>query len=80
MLIEVMYICSYVKIDGDVLPLGEEEKIAMETYLKYNHYGLRIIAVAQKHEVPDEKHFSVKDVSEMIKDQNLEDVIDISII
>lgn len=64
---EVMDICSYVEIDGQVLPLGEEEeKIAMETYLKYNHDGLRIIAVAQKHEVPDEKHFSVKDESEMI--------------
>ena len=64
---EVMDICSYVEIDGQVLPLGEEEeKIAMETYLKYNHDGLRIIAVAQKHEVPDEKHFSVEDESEMI--------------
>lgn len=64
---EVMEICSYVEIDGEVLPLGEkEEKIAMETYLKHNHDGLRIIAVAQKHEVPDEKHFSVKDESEMI--------------
>lgn len=64
---EMMDICSYVEIDGEVLPLGEkEEKIAMETYLKYNHDGLRIIVVAQKHEVPDEKHFSVKDESEMI--------------
>ncbi len=38
----------------------------MATYEKYNTAGLRMLAVAQKNEVPDEEHFSVSDESNMV--------------
>ena len=64
---EMLEICSFVEIDGKVLPMSEEyKKYAMSTYEKHNNDGLRILAVAQKNEVPKEHVFGVKDESEMV--------------
>ena len=64
---EMLQICSYVEIDGQVLPMSEQYLAhAMKTYEKHNNEGLRILAVAQKNEVPQEHVFSIKDESEMV--------------
>lgn len=53
---EMLEICSFAEINGEVVPLDAKiKKMAMTTYLKFNDDGLRIMAVAQKNEVPDEK-------------------------
>lgn len=64
---EMLSICSFVEIEGQVRPLGEAEReIAMATYLKHNNDGLRMLAVAQKNDIPDVSEFSVRDESEMV--------------
>jgi Mg2+-importing ATPase len=64
---EMIEISSFVEVNGKVIPLDEISKqIALETYEKYNNDGLRIIAVAQKNEVPGVDVFSIKDESEMV--------------
>ena len=64
---EMLSICSYLEIDGKVVPLGEKEKeIANKTYLKHNKEGLRMIAVAQKNKLPEDRSFSVKDEKDMV--------------
>ncbi|WP_143320101.1 magnesium-translocating P-type ATPase [Clostridium sp. HBUAS56010] len=64
---EILEICSFMEIGGSVLAMDEETKnIAMATYNKYNEDGLRMIAVAQKNEVPGEGSFSVKDERDMV--------------
>lgn len=64
---EMLEISSFVEIDGKVVPLTEEsKKIALKTYETHNNDGLRMIAVAQKNEVPDEHNFGVEDESNMV--------------
>lgn len=64
---EILEISSFVEMNGAVLPLDEETRqIAMATYEKYNSDGLRIIAVAQKNEVPGIGVFSVDDEQDMV--------------
>ena len=64
---EMLNISSFVEINGKVVELTNETKmVAMETYETHNKNGLRMIAVAQKNEVPDEHSFSVKDESNMV--------------
>ncbi len=64
---EILEISSFVEIDGKVLPMDEEtRRIAMATYEKYNDDGLRMIAVAQKNEVPGVGVFSVNDERDMV--------------
>ncbi|NLM19437.1 MAG: magnesium-translocating P-type ATPase [Clostridiaceae bacterium] len=64
---EMLAICSFVEIAGQVRTIGEDErKLAMTTYEKYNNTGLRMLAVAQKNEVPDEEHFTIADESNMV--------------
>ena len=65
---EMLSICSRVKIGNKILPLTDKyRKIAMKTYEKYNHDGLRMIALAEKplHDFSAKK-FGVKDESELI--------------
>ncbi|NLC31770.1 MAG: magnesium-translocating P-type ATPase, partial [Clostridiales bacterium] len=64
---EMISISSFAEMNGQIVPLDEhiiEE--AMRTYNKYNTQGLRIIAVAQKNEVPDSHSFGVEDESDMV--------------
>jgi Mg2+-importing ATPase len=64
---EILEISSFVEMNGTVLPMDEEtRRIAMETYEKYNNDGLRMIAVAQKNEVPGIGVFSVDDERDMV--------------
>ena len=64
---EMIAISSFVEINGQVLPMDQEAKCsAMATYEKHNADGLRMIAVAQKNEVPDSGTFGVADEQDMV--------------
>ena len=64
---EVISISAYVELNGQVLPLTEEHKRqAMDTYNKHSRDGLRMIAVAQKNDVPDTDVFGVSDEKDMV--------------
>lgn len=64
---EIISISSFVELHGKVLPMDDEtRRMALTTYEKYNSDGLRMIAVAQKNEVPDSEGFSVEDENDMV--------------
>ncbi|HFI0021016.1 TPA: magnesium-translocating P-type ATPase, partial [Streptococcus suis] len=64
---EMIAISSFVEIHGRVLPMDEEtRRMALTTYEKHNADGLRMVAVAQKNEVPGSGAFSVKDERDMV--------------
>ncbi|MCQ4922686.1 magnesium-translocating P-type ATPase [Tissierella carlieri] len=64
---EMLSICSFVEINGDVLPLTEELiETVMDMVTKLNEDGMRVLAIAQKNNVPDENVFSIKDESNMV--------------
>jgi Mg2+-importing ATPase len=64
---EIIAISSFVEMNGRVLPMDEESRrVALATYEKYNADGLRMIAVAQKNEVPDSGTFGVADERDMV--------------
>lgn len=64
---EILAISSFVEINGHVLPMdGETRQMALDTYEKYNTEGLRMLAVAQKNEVPDSGSFGVADEKDMV--------------
>lgn len=64
---EIIAISTMVEWEGKVLPLTEEMKVrVMQTYERYNTDGLRMVAVAQKNQVPDIEVFSVADESQMV--------------
>ncbi len=63
---EMVSISSFMEKDGQVVPLSDENrKVALKTYEKFNSEGLRMIAIAQKLDVPDAGKFSFKDESNM---------------
>lgn len=64
---EMLSICSHVEWEGQILDLTEElEQRVRVTYEKHNTDGLRMIAVAQKNEVPGIEVFNVNDESNMV--------------
>lgn len=64
---EILAISSFVEMNGHVLPMdGETRQMALDTYEKYNTEGLRMLAVAQKNEVPDSGSFGVADEKDMV--------------
>lgn len=64
---EMMEISAFIEIDGKVEVMNESLKeLALKTYQKHNQEGLRILAVAQKNEVPDEHTFGVADESDLV--------------
>ncbi len=64
---EIISISSFVEMNGRVLSMDEEtRRVALATYEKHNADGLRMIAVAQKNEVPDSGTFSVADERDMV--------------
>lgn len=64
---EIISICSFVEMDGKVLPMDEESRrMALSVYEKHNADGLRMIAIAQKNEVPGSGAFSVADERDMV--------------
>ncbi|AEC02582.1 magnesium-translocating P-type ATPase [Parasphaerochaeta coccoides] len=64
---EMIGISSFVEISGQVLPMDETtRRSAMAVYEKYNAAGLRMIAIAQKNEVPESGAFNVADEKDMV--------------
>lgn len=64
---EIISTSSFIEINGAVLPMDEESRrIALATYEKHNSDGLRMIAVAQKNEVPDSGTFGVSDEQDLV--------------
>ena len=64
---EVISICSFVEWQGSVQPLTDEiREQALMTADRHNADGLRMIAVAQKNEVPGVDVFDVEDEQEMV--------------
>ena len=64
---EIISISSFVEMHGEIFPMDEERRrSALATYEKYNSSGLRMIAVAQKNQVPDSGAFGIKDESNMV--------------
>lgn len=64
---EIMAVSSFIEMNGSVVPLNDESRrIALETYNVHNTNGLRMLAIAQKNEVPGSGSFSVADESDMV--------------
>ena len=64
---EILSICSWIEIDGEVKPITQElvenaQRIATENNLE----GIRVIAVAQKNNVREAGKFSVEDEKELV--------------
>ena len=64
---EILSICSYIDMDGQVKPITAElianaQKLATENNLE----GIRVIAVAQKNDVREAGKFSVEDERDMV--------------
>lgn len=64
---EMLSICTYAEYRGEVVPLTEEIREEVKEMVKQlNKEGMRVLAIAQKNNVPHEGVFSVKDESEMV--------------
>lgn len=64
---EMLSVCAYAEYKGDVVPLTDDiRKEVKEMVKQLNREGMRVLAVAQKNNVPQEGVFSVKDESEMV--------------
>ena len=64
---EMVSISSFIELGGEVHPIDADKlAIIYQTYEKYNRQGLRMIAVAQKNEMPDADNFGIKDESDMV--------------
>jgi Mg2+-importing ATPase len=64
---EMISISSFVEMHGRILPMDEgTRRAALEIYERHNADGLRMIAVAQKNEVPGSGAFSVADEKDMV--------------
>ncbi len=64
---EILSICSYIEIDGQVQPLTQELSAnAMKLATENNLEGIRVIGVAQKNDVHDVETFGVDDESSMV--------------
>ncbi|AMC93001.1 magnesium-translocating P-type ATPase [Erysipelothrix larvae] len=64
---EILNLSKYIDRDGVVSEFDEEtRKEAYEVYSQHNHDGLRMIAVAQKNNIPLDHEFGVEDESELV--------------
>ncbi|WP_028992573.1 magnesium-translocating P-type ATPase [Thermoanaerobacter thermocopriae] len=64
---EVLSICEYAEYKGEVVPLTDEIRQEVREMVKrLNEDGMRVLAVAQKNDVPPEGVFSVADESKMV--------------
>ena len=64
---EIMEICSFIDIDGNVIPITEDlRKTAYDVYEKNNNDGLRVLAVAQKNEIHGVETFGIQDETNMV--------------
>ncbi|NEU06496.1 magnesium-translocating P-type ATPase [Clostridium senegalense] len=64
---EMLESCSYAEYKGNVVELTDKIKTKVLNMVeKLNNDGMRVIAVAQKNNIPDENNFSVKDENDMV--------------
>lgn len=64
---EIIAICTYIEINGQIRPLTAELKQhAYDLYQTNSAEGLRMLAIAQKNEIPDVNVFSISDESNMV--------------
>lgn len=64
---EILKNSKYIDRDGKVIILDEETRQeALEVYHQHNHDGLRMIAVAQKNEIPKDHEFSIEDETDLV--------------
>ncbi|MDR2670695.1 MAG: magnesium-translocating P-type ATPase [Oscillospiraceae bacterium] len=64
---ELLSLCAFVEMDGAVRPLdAETRRHALSLYEAHNADGLRMLAVAQKNEVPGSGTFGVADERDMV--------------
>lgn len=64
---EIIANCAFVEIDGEVKPMDEElMKNAYRISEENGEEGIRVIAVAQKNEIPDIDQFSAEDEKDMV--------------
>ncbi len=64
---EIMKLCKYIDRDGKIIPLDDDiRQEAIEVYEQHNNDGLRMIAVAQKNDIPRDHEFSVEDEKDMV--------------
>ena len=64
---EILSICSFIEIGGEVKPITDELKEnALKIATENNLEGIRVIAVAQKNEIHDVETFGVDDESDMV--------------
>lgn len=64
---EIMDRCKYIDVDGTIQPFDAmHKKRALEVYNFHNSEGLRMIAVAQKNDIPRDHEFSIEDESELV--------------
>ena len=64
---EMLSVCSFAEFMGEVVPLSDEIRAeAMALLDKLSGEGLRVLAVAQKNEVPSQGVFNVEDEAGMV--------------
>lgn len=64
---EIVANSKYIDRDGEVLLLDEQtRKEALEVYEQHNNDGLRMIAVAQKNDIPQAHEFGVEDETDLV--------------
>ncbi|MDD2214115.1 MAG: magnesium-translocating P-type ATPase [Oscillospiraceae bacterium] len=64
---EMLSICSFVEDQGQVVALDDNlRRLAKATYNRFNAGGLRVLAVAQKNEMPEAEVFSVADEKDLV--------------
>lgn len=64
---EILSICSYAEYEENVVELNDDIKNkVLKMVNELNNEGMRVIAVAQKNNIPDENNFSINDESNMV--------------
>ncbi|EJP6472947.1 magnesium-translocating P-type ATPase [Clostridium botulinum] len=64
---EMLSICTLAEYKGNVVELNEDIKNeVIDMVTKLNSEGMRVIAVAQKNNIPDENNFNIKDEGNMV--------------
>lgn len=64
---EMLTVCAYAEYKGEVVPLTDDiRKEVKEMVKQLNREGMRVLAIAQKNNVPHEGVFSVKDETDMV--------------
>lgn len=64
---EILRLSKYIDRNGTVFELDDEtRKEAYDVYSQHNHDGLRMVAVAQKNNVPTEHEFGIEDENDLV--------------